>query len=270
MGRPFYFYSKSLSRQSGDDLATVETIFGVEGMGDLIGIIPRGSLVIPRFRAIPFGEELQREVELHGSQLINSYEQHRNIADIFSWAHELEGLTAPVYGVESIPELPEGAYFLKGETNSRKNDWFQSAYAPTKKRLLEVLGNLQADSYIQGQRIAIRPFQDFRQLGTQVDGRPYFNERRAFILDGELLSEAFYWSGYLADGGVAPEPDAEYWATLAEAIARTSHLSRFYVIDLAEHSSGGWQVVELNDGPMSGLSENDTEAVFGELHRRLQ
>lgn len=267
--RPFFFYSRSTIDVGGDELPVLREIFGEDGLGDLIGEIPTGSLVIPRFRAIPFGRELEREMELRGSRLINSFEQHRTIADIFEWVGILGELTAPAHGIDALPYLPEGRYFAKGQTNSKKNDWFRSAYAESKAQLISTVGNLQSDGYLQGQAIAIRPFQDFRELGRQVDGRPYFNERRAFVLDGKLLSEAFYWSSFLADGGVAPEPDASYWETLEEAIRRTDDLSRFYVIDLAEMSSGGWQVVELNDGPMAGLSENSTESVFGELYRRL-
>lgn len=44
---------------------------------------------------------------------------------------------------------------------------------------------------------------------------------------------------------------------LSEVISRVQHLARFMVIDMAEFEDGSWEVVELNDGNMSGLCDND-------------
>lgn len=223
--------------------------------------IPRGSLVVPRFRAIPFGAELEQEVLSAGSKLINSYREHRAIADLYSWVHLLEGLTAPAYSVEDLPRLPEGAYFVKGETNSKKADWFSSAFAPNRAKLIEVVGNLLKDQWIGTQKLAIRPFQQYRKIGEDVTGRPIFHERRAFYYRGELLSEAHYWNG---DDYGRPEPldSAAYSEVQKDALLRVGHLAPLLVIDYAEYEDGSWGVVELNDGSMAGLSENDPIRVW--------
>lgn len=265
--RPFYFYSKT-TNVGQESLEEVKAIFG-NAMSDMLYEIPKNSLVIPRFRAIPFGDELEREVLYRGSRLVNTYKQHRNIADIFNWVHLLEDITAPVYTIDDMARLPEGTYFIKGETNSKKNDWFNSAFCPDKKTLVKNVNNLLNDQYVGHQKIAIRPYQDFLELGKQVDGRPYFNERRVFVLDGKVLSSAFYWNSYIIDGGEEPAMSGNYSDVLEHAIKQTSDLACFYVIDLGQLTNGDWQVIELNDGSMSGLSMNSVANVFGKLHNEL-
>ena len=260
--KSYYLYTESVRDVLGEIDAARE-VFGEENMGTLLTEIPENRLVIPRFRAIPFGADLEREVANRGSALVNSYHQHRNIADIFAWCGELEGLTPPCFTVEDVPYLPEGKYFVKGETNSKKGDWLGSAYAPSKAALVEIMGRLRGDSLLGHQRLVIRPFQEFRRIGEAITGQPIFHERRAFILHGELLTHAYYWSSHVEELGV-PEilHEDSYWRTLDEAISRVKHLAPFVVIDLAEYPDGSWAVVELNDGSMSGLSENDPRVLW--------
>lgn len=270
MLQPYYFYSDSqIGVLEPDELDAAREVFGTH-MGTMVSQIPAGSLVVPRFRAIPFGPELDKEVQLLGSHLVNSYSQHRNIADLFTWVHLLDGLTAKAYSIEDIPKLPEGEYFVKGETNSIKNKWFDSAYAETKHDLLRVVNNVLSDTYVGSQRIVIRPFQHFRLLGKAVDSRPIFHERRVFVLDGEILSEGFYWSNHVEYSGVQPLDFTKYMTALMDAIDRTKHLARFYVIDMAEYPDGSWAVVELNDGCMSGLSDNDPKTLWANFAKTVQ
>lgn len=265
--KPFFFYSLSNFHVGGDDLKVITSIFGEENMGTTLNKVTSEHIVIPRFRAIPFGKDLEQEVTERGAQLINTYHQHRNIADIDSYAYLLGDLTAPVFHLEDLPDLPEGEYFVKGETNSIKKNWLTSAYAKDKKGLVSVVGNVMADQYVGSQKVIIRPFRAFRKIDEAVNGQPVFNERRVFILDGEVVSEGFYWSGF-------DEPEIidrfDFDSTLHEAIERTKHLSRFYVIDLAEFEDGSWEVVELNDGPMSGLSDNDCSTLWSNVVSRLR
>jgi len=228
--------------------------------------IPKGSVVVPRYRMLPFGRELEQEITASGSRLINSFRQHRAVANLYSWVHLLEGLTAPAYRIEDIPRLPEGDYFLKGETNSKKADWFGSAYAANKSELMGVMRNLLNDQWVGNQELVIRPFQRYRRIGEAVNGQPIFHERRAFYFNGELLSEAHYWN--VNDYG-APEPlrPEEYTRAQVAAVGAVGHIASFLVIDYAEYEDGTWGVVELNDGSLAGLSANAPLTVWGNLQR---
>lgn len=268
--RPFYFYSQTNTAMAPGELSVVKNIFSEPYTSDLIHNIPENSLVFPRFRSIPFGEELDREIQARGSRLINSYTDHRNIADLFNWVDLLGNLTPKAYTIEELPNIPEGKYFVKGETNSKKNRWFESSYASNKADLMNVIFNLQGDQYVGTQKLAIRPFQTYRKLGEAVDGRPIFHERRIFVLDGQIVSEGFYWSSFADEYGATEIIDKDlYKKTLEEAIARVKHLARFIVIDLAEYPDGSWGVIELNDGCMSGISENDPRTLWTNIFNIL-
>lgn len=267
--KPYFLYSESI-KEVQKELDAAKKVFGEENTGTLITEVPENRLVIPRFRAIPFGKELEKEIQNRESILVNSYRQHRNIADIFNWYPELEELTASCYTVEDIPHLPEGEYFVKGETNSKKNDWFRSSYAPNKKELIRIMGNLQNDSLLGGQRLVIRPFQNFRKIGESVTGQPVFHERRAFVFKGKLLSDAYYWSSQLDFGIPKILVEEKYKKILKETIDRVSDLANFVVIDFAEYPDGSWAVVELNDGSMSGLSENDPVDVWKAFNKVVE
>jgi hypothetical protein len=264
--------SRPTLAEQGEELGPIAAALGPDAVQELVSDIPKGSLVVPRYRAIPFGELLEREVSAAGSTLVNSYHQHRNLADSSAWIHLLGDLTAPSYGIQDLPHLPEGEWFVKGETNSLKNRWSDACYAPTTKDLITVVNNFQADSFLANQRVAIKPFVHFRQLenGTgdaifSLSGQPIWNERRVFILDGQVISEGFYWTTFEDEASeytmtkLAP---AKFTETLNEAITRVAHLARFVVIDLAELPNGEWRVIELNDGSMAGLSGNDPQTLW--------
>lgn len=270
--KPFYLYSKSNVEMAGNnELEVVESIWGKENTSTLITDIPKGSTVIPRFRSIPFGEELEQEIKALGSTLINSHHQHRNIANLYNWVNLLEGLTAPAYRIDEIPNLPEGEYFIKGETNSIKNNWFEKAYAATKADVIKVALNVLNDQYVGNQEIVIRPYQKFRKLTEAVDGRPVFHERRVFVLNGQVISDGFYWSSFIDEiGDTKTINPTEYKRVLDEAISRISHLAPFVVIDLAEYEDGSWGVVELNDACQSGLSENNPEELWSNFKNILK
>lgn len=268
-GLPWMLVPSGTRIMDREEKDAVEQAFGGR-ISETIFEIPQGSHVFTRYRSIPFGSELEKEISAHGSVLVNSYAQHRNIANLFSWIDLLDGLTAPAWDITMLPYLHEGEFFVKGETNSLKNNWFEKSYAPSKDDLLNVVRNVQNDMYVGEQEIVIRPFRKFRRIGEAVDHRPVFNEYRVFVLDGVIMSEAFYWSSWSVDFNVPEMINRdEFDKTLAEAIERVKHLARFIVIDLAEFPDGSWEVVELNDGNMSGLSDNDPYQLWKNVYDHM-
>lgn len=253
--------------QLSEEIAVYDELHIAHGVA--LSEIPPGSTVIPRYRMLPFARELEHEVRLLGSALINSYRQHRAIANLYNWVHLLEGITPPAYRLDELSRLPEGEYFLKGETNSKKNNWLESAYAPTKTDAVRIARNLLNDQYVGSQELVIRPFQRYRRIGEAVNGQPIFHERRAFYLDGVLLSEGPYWS-VEEYGSPAPKDPEAYNNTQRLAVSAVAQLARFLVIDYAEYEDGSWGVVELNDGAMSGLSSNDPLKLWGAIQRNSE
>lgn len=265
------YYVRNYTNLEAEVSVAVEHL-GSENVSSDLTDVKAGQIVIPRYRVIPFGKELEIETEKRGATLINSHRQHLNIANQGTWWRDLyeADLTPIRFTLEDYASIPEGDYFVKGETNSLKNNWFKACYAPDKNSLMDVVRNNMLDSTIGSQTVYIQPFQKYRKIAEAVDGRPVFNERRVFIYKGEVLSHAPYWTGFPEALTVKAIDSASFDNALQRSISITEHLANFYVIDLAEKENGDWFVVELNDGSMSGLSANTPESVFGELYRKIQ
>lgn len=235
--------------------------------------VPRDSLVIGRYSVLPFYKELETDVKLLGSQLINSYTEHRYVADLRNWVGDLEGFTPRTWS--RLEDLPENtAFVLKGETNSRKDKFWTHMYAADKKAAIQVALNLQDDGLIGTQQLYIREYVPLVELCKDIQGMPITKEYRFFVLDGKVLSGAFYWSSHVADlkemGIAIPQYTdvPEHW--LKAVINKVKDRVPFFVVDVAQTKSGQWVVVELNDGQMSGLSENDPNVLYTRLKQALQ
>lgn len=231
--------------------------------------IPTGSVVVPRFRMLPFARELQDEVEAKGCVLLNSFSQHRFAADLGAWYDAMREITPRSWNDVSLvdPDCPDG-YILKGETNSARDRWLTHCFAPTFQDIGRVAANLRADSLISSQTIWIREFTPLRAFFDDVKGMPVSEEFRVFFLDGQEVSRGFYWMNHLADlndRGVFPNPDDIDAGLLRQVGERLKGRIRFAAVDVARRQDGSWCVIEVNDGVMSGLCGNDANAVFEAL-----
>ena len=222
------------------------------------------ELVIGRYSVLPFYVELEKDICNQGSWLINTYQQHRFVADIRNWVPLLEEFTPKTW--ERLEDLPEvGPFVLKGETNSRKDRWNTHMYAETKRDAVEVALRLQEDALISTQKIIVRKYEPLVQLMTGLNGLPVTKEFRFFICDRQILSGGFYWSSFVDDLTVIPSPKEVPDDWLSKVIEIIGDNIRFYALDVAQKTDGSWMVVELNDGQMSGLSENDPDVLYRNL-----
>ncbi len=233
--------------------------------------IRKNDLVIGRYSVFPLYREQEEDILNVGAKLINSYKQHRYIADLGNWYNDLEGLTPRSWaGIEYIDE--EGPYILKGETNSIRQKFSTHFYARDKTEAKQVYSRLKQESLLSNQTIWIRKFEDLESFGVQVTGLPIANEWRIFICDGEILSHGFYWSSCIEDIDTVPTlnlEDQEVKSFLKDVISKIYKHARFIALDIAKRKNGSWTVIELNDGQMSGLSENNPEILFSNLYKHL-
>ena len=92
---------------------------------------------------------------------------------------------------------------------------------------------------------------------------PLTKEWRIFFLDGTPILTTEY--GETGDYGDAAPPPLAPFAELARRVA-----SRFFTMDIARRTDGGWIVVELGDGQVAGLPEHaDPLAFYRALQQRL-
>ena len=231
-------------------------------------LIHNNSLVIPRYSALPFYEELESDMKLIDCELINSYAQHKFVADIKNWYPILSDLTPNTYF--NLGEVPEqGPFVQKWATNSRKNLWKTHMFANNKKEAIEVYRRLLDDSMISEQDIVIRDYVPLKKLAEGINGLPISEEYRIFFLNHEPIAMGFYWQNFADDLPSIPDINNIPYRLIEKIGQRICSKINFYVADVARTESGEWVVIELNDGQMSGLSCIEPDVFYESLSNYL-
>lgn len=229
-----------------------------------------GDLVVGRYSVWPFYREQAEDLARVGVAFVNSVAQHAWLSDVGSWAEDLAAVTPRTWS--RLEDVPDGAgpFVLKGGVNSRRDLWETHMYAADKAAAVRVLVNLSRDSLIGHQPIYVRAYVPLRALGPTELGPPLADEYRAFVCDATVLTTAFYWAARRDECVAAPSGEAEAAAFVArEVVPRVGDRARFYAADVARTAAGGWTLVELNEGQMSGLSETDPAALYARLRAAL-
>lgn len=211
--------------------------------------IPNGSLVIPRYSSLPYYREFEQDVLAKNSKVINTYNQHYYIAN-FDWFPPLAKYTFKTWDDSSFYDAPEGSYIVKGRTNSRKHRWNTHMFAKTKKDAIRLGADLAGDELLGPQGIIYREYVPLKTFQIGVNGLPFTAEWRFFFYRQKMIASGYYWSNsdYI---DVPYPPDIDEFT---QKIANETLFPTFYVLDVAEKADGGYILVEMNCGTMSGLS----------------
>lgn len=224
-------------------------------------VIPKDSLVIPRYSALPFYKELEEDVKNLGSKLINSFSQHLYVADLRRWYEDFKDITPKTYFSlrEATVASCSGPFVLKGSTNSKKFSWKTHMFAQDKTAMAEVYSRLQEDGLIGTQDIVIRDYVPLRNHGYMPTGLPISHEFRCFFYKDKMFAKGFYWSN-------EAEPEDNVPQEFLDKVGRLGSPNiNFWVADVAQTEKGDWIVIELNDGSMSGLSAIDPNLFYNTL-----
>lgn len=225
----------------------------------------KDSLVIGRYSVLPFYSELDGDLCVQGSSLINSPAQHRFIAN-FEWYDSLKDITPKTwFDLQSVPK-DGGPYVVKGRTNSRKFEWNKKMFALNYLAAVDIASELMNDGLIGPQGVLVREYVPLKTLEVGLHGLPFSNEWRFFYYRDQLLSYGFYWTASEERGTM----DEKGLALAQEAASRIAKEATFFVIDVAQKANGDWTVIEVNDGQMSGLSECDPGQLYSNLAKALQ
>ena len=228
----------------------------------MVGVVD--SLVVGRYSVLPFYADVERGLRLQGSRLVNSLREHEYIAN-FEYYDELEGLTPKTWF--RLVDVPKngGPFVVKGVTNSRKHQWNTHMYAQTYDDVVRIFGDLGNDMFLGSQALIVREYVPLVTLEVGINGLPLANEWRCFYYGQKRLSYGFYWTMSEKRGVITEEG----LALAAAAAAKVAEHATFFAVDIAEKKEGGWTVIEVNDGQMSGLSDNDPEVLFKRLRRAM-
>ena len=223
--------------------------------------IPEYANVIGRYSVLPYYEELTKELNIHGSSLINSFEEHSYIADVLQYYEDIKEFTPKTYSTWA--HITEGKWVIKGRTNSRKHQWNTHMYAEGRENVLKVVGRLYDDTMVREQGLVIREYVPLNTVDIGINGLPITKEWRCFYYKDQLIAQDYYWSSH---------PECYQGKAPAAALELTDHVAKiiskkatFFVLDVAEKVDGGYVIVEVNDGQMSGLSCISPEELYKNL-----
>ena len=227
--------------------------------------IPKGSLVIPRYSALPFYLEMEKDIEMLGSQLINSYRNFKWIAN-FEYYDVLKEYTFITY-FDPV-NLPDNKSFIvKGKTNSRKHNWNSHCFAKNKKDAIQIYCELKNDGLIGSQDIIFREYEPLVQFEVLANGLPVCNEFRFFFYKNVELCHGYYWAN--AEYPEKGKLDDKAFELVDKVSNIVAEFNNFFVIDIAQKANGEWIVVELNSGEMSGLSLCSASNLYSNLAKHL-
>jgi len=227
--------------------------------------ITANSTVIARYSALPFYKELEQDIHNMGGKLINSYYQHRYIAN-FDYYEDVKYYTFKTYfDLSSIPDIP---LVVKGRTNSRKTSWNTKMYCKGRAEAINLATELMSDPLLGEQGIIVREYVPLKLIEEGLNGQRFVNEHRLFYYKTKCIAGGFYWSQCEYPEKASFTDEAQSFANNIAAIV--SKKVDFFVLDIAEKEAGGWVLVEINDGQMSGLSTIDPKDFYKALREVLK
>lgn len=234
--------------------------------------IEEGDVVIARYSVLPYYQDVESDIIRQGGKLLNSFAQHRYAADLGNYVEDLKELTPKTYCLENVPE-EGGPYIVKGETNSRRSLWKTHMFAKDRKQAIETACRLMEDSLIGSQKIYVREYVPLDSFFEGLDGVPVAREFRVFVFNQQIISGGYYWTTHvdtIRDRGFeVPSFDEVPKDFLGEMIRRIGSNINFYAVDVAKTKEGKWIVIELNDGQMAGLSENDPNIIYSRMKMEI-
>ena len=227
----------------------------------------KDCLVIGRYSILPFYQELERDLAINNSRLINSSRQHDWIAS-FAYYNDLKRHTPETWFEDNFYQCrSNGPFVVKGKLKSKKFAWQGQMFAPTRQDALRIAEAIKQDTGIGADGVVFRRFVPLRTYAFGPGGIPYTNEWRCFYLGTRRLSYGYYWSvadclreAQITDAGL------RFADRVAQVAARRVN---FFALDVAETQFGDWTLIEINDGQMSVLSENDPDELYGNLRRAI-
>jgi hypothetical protein len=188
------------------------------------------------------------------------------------WYADLKDLT-PHTWFDITEVTGPGPWIVKGETNSRKDQWATHCYAENREALKQVIARLGNDPLLGNQALCIRKYIPLKAYGKHLEtGIPLSDEYRFFVANQKIISGGYYWSEHLSmieNQGYYPSPHNVPETFLQEVIERIGNQAPYYALDVAQTQAGRWIVIELGDATMAGLAGNDPKAVYKGLSEIL-
>ena len=262
-GMPQFLVRESLI--STEEINAIDRFFPLEFYHSEI----KPGLVFGRYSVLPFYDWVATDLENIGGRLVNSYAQHRWIAN-FEYYAAIEKYTPKTWFNLTDFSDKDAPFVVKGKTNGRKHNWLKFMFATSAIDAREKACLLQEDSLIGQQDIIVRKYHELETFEIGINGLPITNEWRVFCYQGHILAYGYYWSIASNADAINRKGPGSGFIEFVEKVARicAAH-AEFYVIDVAKTVYGEWIVIEMNDAQMSGLSMVEPIELYTNLYALL-
>src|SRR5690606_24663469 len=142
---PVVLFRSDNSQEQNDELAVASKYFPVVRYRSEVAA---GALVVPRYSALPYFHELVFDLDRIGARPINSLREHSWVAS-FDYYQELREFTARTWLEHELPYADyDGAFVVKGRTNSRKHRWNKLMFAEDRREAVRIASELANDPLI--------------------------------------------------------------------------------------------------------------------------
>ena len=233
----------------------------------------RGWMLRPRHY-----ENLYEALRERGVQLINAPQQYLNCHHLPESYSVIESLTPRTIWLplpdcldaenvqRALQTFGDSSLILKDYVKSRKHEWNEACFiasasdADEVRRVVARFIELQGDEISGG--LVFREYVALQNIGAHSQsGMPLAAEFRLFFLDGGLLQSSRYWTE--GDYGES-EPPLALFQDVAQRVP-----SRFFTMDVTQLENGEWIIVELGDGQVAGLPDQNAAPDFYRALKRL-
>lgn len=160
---------------------------------------------------------------------------------------------------EQIEAFGNSPIIVKDYVKSQKHYWDEACFIPDASDTVKVDSVVRKFLELQGSDLndglVFREYVELEELTTHSQsGMPLTKEFRVFVKNGKVISVFQYWDE--GDYGET-EPVTIQFQNLFPKIG-----SHFFTMDIAKQKNGGWLIVELGDGQVSGLPDNVDKKSF--------
>lgn len=194
-----------------------------------------------------------------GIKLLNTPEQHLNVAEFDRAYPKLLGLTPETIAIANIEQCQQVVnqlkfpIFVKGVVQSKKAQGWKACVAENLTDLQILTQELLTSKNGTRGRVIARKLVKLKHSRYSSNGFPLGREYRVFIYCEQILGWGYYWQGEDPLKKLDPSEEKQM---LELAIAAAKNLNVPYIsVDIGQLENGQWIVIETGDPQFSGVSQ---------------